>query len=159
MPLYEQNYEGVKSRGGERAAVPPSSVLLQMGPLLQVAISVTPEHAKRLSHDGAKPPDPITGYALIDTGASITAVDEGVCQQLGLSSTGVVKMSHAGGEEERMCYPIQVIFPGSPFPAMTNPRVVSCTLGNGHLLLFGRDLLSRIRMVYNGPAGRVELAF
>jgi hypothetical protein len=28
-----------------------------------------------------------------------------------------------------------------------------------YILLFGRDLLARIKFVYNGPARRIELAF
>ena len=158
MPLFEHNYVAVTPEG-KSSGVPPSAVLAGAGPLLQVAIAVTPEHAAQLSKDGKEPPKPISGYALIDTGASITAVDEGVCQKLGLPSTGVVSMTHAGGDETRSCYPIQLLFPGTPIPPLTNPRVVSCRMGGNYLLLFGRDLLSGIRMVYNDPAGRIELAY
>jgi predicted aspartyl protease len=126
---------------------------------LQVVISVTPQHADALAAKGEQPPKPLLGHALIDTGASITAVDEDVCRKLGLFSTGVVKMKHAGGADSRMCYPVQISFPGTPLPQFSNPRAVSCALGGPHILLFGRDLLASLRFVYNGPAGRIEVAF
>jgi len=55
------------------------------------------------------------------------------------------------------------------FPAMGNlgcllPQAIACDLagqeipGQGRLMvLFGRDLLKRFVMIYNGPLGRVSL--
>lgn len=164
MPLFERNYEGVLQSpdGKTKERISPHIILQRTGPLLEVLISVTPEHKQKLAEQGAKPPEAIQGFALIDTGASITAVDEGVCEQLGLTPTGRIKLSHATGTEDRSCYPVQIFFPGTPLPPMGNPQTVSCKLGDGQPrihLLFGRDLLSRLRMVYHGPAGRIELAF
>ena len=164
MPLFERSYEGVlrSPDGKTKERIPPHIILQRTGPLLEVKISVTPEHQKKLAEQGTSPPEAIQGFALIDTGASITAVDEGVCEQLGLTPTGRVKLHHATGTEDRSCYPIQIFFPGTALPPMGNPQAVSCKLEGGQprlLLLFGRDLLSRMRMVYHGPAGRIELAF
>ena len=163
MPLFEHNYTGVvRSPDGKTTRRLSSEWLLRVtGPVLKVSITVTPEHAEKLSHAEGKPPKAVEGFALIDTGASVTAVDEGVCEQLGVTPTGIVKLSHAVGTEERPCYPIQVFFPGTALPPLSNPQAVSCKLGGEQqtILLFGRDLLSQMRMVYHGPAGRIELAF
>jgi len=163
MPLFEIQYGG-KTQGadGKPQVVPPAVVLQHMGPFLQVAVAVHPQHAEKLITQGQQPPEAVTGMALIDTGASITAVDEAVCQKLGLTPTGVIPMSHAGGSEQRNCYSIQILFPGSPLPSVTIPLAASCNLGAGtqpYIVLFGRNLLARLKMVYNGPAGRIELAF
>jgi len=110
MPLFEHNYEVVwqSPDGKTKKRIPPQLVLRQAGPLLQVAISVTPEHAKKLSQEGVKPPEPIQGSALIDTGASITAVDEGVCQRLGLTPTGRADLAIPLAERwrERIIQPV-----------------------------------------------------
>lgn len=160
MPLFEHQFSAIgQGHDGKRVRLSPQSTLARFGPVLQVAISITPEHAERLSELGEQPPAPISGLALIDTGASITAVDEEVCLKLGLPATGTVIMSHAAGNEERACYPIQVMFPGSPLPPLASPKVVSCKLHSPQILLLGRDLLAMLRLVYHGPAGRIELAF
>ena len=89
-------------------------------------------------------------------------MDETVCQKLGIQPTGQMKTAHAGGSEMRACYPIQIIFPEIPFPPFVNPRAMSVNLQFGktpYLLLFGRDLLARLKFVYNGPVGRIEIAF
>ena len=99
---------------------------------------------------------------MVDTGASVTAVDEGVCRQLGIKPTDQMKTAHAGGEEVRACYPVQITFPGSPLPSFTSPRTLCVDLQFGkspYVLLVGRDLLARLKYVYNGPAGRIEIAF
>jgi predicted aspartyl protease len=100
--------------------------------------------------------------AIIDTGATATAVDEEVCRKLGLQATGTVKTAHAGGSEVRACYPIEISFPGTPFSPFTIPRAMSVNLQFGktpYILLFGRDLLAKMKFVYNGLAGRFEIAF
>lgn len=111
---------------------------------------------------GLSTPLPIIGLAIIDTGATATAVDEEVCRRLGLQPTGMMKTAHAGGPEIRACYPIQVAFPNTPLPSVTIPRAMSVNLqfGEGpYILLFGRDLLRNMKFVYNGFAGRFEIAF
>ena len=73
-------------------------------------------------------------------------------------------MSHAGGLEDRYTYPVQISFPGTPLPSIHLPTAASANLirpnqGQAHIALLGRDLLSKLRFVYNGPMGRIELAF
>jgi hypothetical protein len=88
-------------------------------------------------------------------------VDESVCQKLGLAPTGEMLMGHAGGAEKRLCYPIQIVFPQMPMPPLICPTAASVNLSGGkqsYILLLGRDLLMRMRLVYNGPMGRIEIS-
>ena len=163
MPLFELQYalEGQTQDKKQRVRVPPPLALRTLGPTLSVIVSVTKEHGANLIKAGLPIPDSVPGAALIDTGAAITCVDQGVCQALGLRPTGVVMLGHAGGKEERPCYPIQVHFPGS-LPPLYCPSACSIKLAEGkqpHIMLIGRDLLIRLKMVYNGPQGRIELAY
>jgi len=163
MPLFEHEYfERSRSPDGKSLPIRSAAFLQRMGPVLQVVVSVTKEHAEKLAKQAQPVPEAVAGFALIDTGASITAVDEGVCQKLRLAPTGVVTMSHAGGTERRSCYPVQIVFPGTQLSPLANPMVVSfkpVEAPQRYVLLFGRDLLRNLRMVYHGPAGRIELAF
>ena len=163
MPVFETTY-GVTGKGpdGQEIQISPNQILRELGPTLQVTISPTQQHLASLAENSQDIPNPKIGIALIDTGASVTAVDEEVCRQLGIPPTGQAHTSHAGGNELRACYPIQLTFPGSPLPQILVPRAMSVNLHVGaapHILLMGRDILSNVRMVYNGPRGRLEIAF
>ena len=163
MPLFETVYGGKgKLKDGREVAVPPRTVLQRMGPCLPVIISATQEHQDTLVQRGIEVPNPISGTGLIDTGASVTAVDEDVCRKMALTVTSAMQVSHPGGNETRACYAIQIHFPGTPIPPLIAPMAISVNLGGGqppYILLISRDLLAHLRMVYNGPMGRIELAF
>jgi len=102
MPVFETSFGGERrSSDGVVQKIPPRTGLQTIGPILKVAISVTKEQQDALSSEGKEVPEPVPGVALIDTGASMTAVDEGVCKRLGLEPTGLVNIIHPGGQEER----------------------------------------------------------
>jgi len=147
MPIFEHSYRGdIATPDGKKVKAPRGFILQQVGPFLQVTISQTKQHIEAVTRKGETIVSPISGLALIDTGASSTAVDESVCKKLGLSPTGQMTTAHAGGSEVRPCYPIQIIFPGTPLPAVTSARAMSVNLQFGKsplVLLFGRDLLSK----------------
>jgi len=164
MPAFEHVYGGQGiSPEGQAITFPAGRALQLLGPSLSVVVSVTQEHQNALSLAGTAVPPAVPGMGLIDTGASFTAVDESVCQQLGLKPTGVVRMAHASGSAVRNTYPIQIIFPGTGLPNLFLPSAVSVNLAIGqgpkHIVLIGRDLLLHLRVVYNGPMGRVEIYF
>ena len=163
MPTFEVNYggEGTERKTGKRVRVPPPEALRQLGPAFSVTVSITELERNKRAEFGGETPQPVSGLALIDTGSTVTAVDDKVCAKLKLSPTGVIQLQHAGGgTREAPCYPLQVLFPGTPLPPLTASRIASVDLGNApYLLLIGRDLLRRLRMVYNGPMGRIEITF
>lgn len=163
MPLFEHQLRiNQPGQDGRTVSIPPAQSLHVFGPVLQVVVSPTKEHIEALNLKGEVVPQPVSGLAIIDTGATSTAVDEEVCRRLGLNPTGSMKTAHAGGSEERACYPIQISFPNTPFPSVSTPTAMSVNLQFGktpYILLFGRDMLSAMKFVYNGPAGRFEIAF
>jgi predicted aspartyl protease len=163
MSVFEINYGGEgRNAAGEQIRLSAQQVLFRLGPTIRVTVGPTKEFIASCMSAGMEPPDPVSGVGLIDTGALYTAVDESVCTRLMLQPTGRVLMAHAGGTEWRYCYPIQVMFPGTPLPPRLCPKAASVHLQDGgspHILLIGRDILSQLRLVYNGPKGRIEIAF
>ena len=161
MPLFEHTFEVEISRKANGAVFHPTSreALQHIGPVLHVAIGLTMEQKAQWRKEGKPVPDPVLGIALLDTGALSTAVDESVCKKLGLVCTGRSPMQHAGGVSDRARYAVATHFPGTELPSLQNAQAISADLNGRYLLLVGRDLMRNMKIVYNGLAGRVEVAF
>lgn len=138
----------------------PASVALQLrGPVVQASISVAESMAKELLQQGKELPAPKTGPALSDTGASITCVDDGAAQELGLPPIDVVSLCSAShGGTEANVYPVQILIPELGI-SLQAPRAVGAALAvQGLLVLIGRDVLQRCTLFYNGPMGQITLS-
>ena len=72
MPIY--NHFVLDSQG-RICGLESSLFLATQGPLIPVVVSITEEHAQILRSFGRPIPQPVSGYALLDTGASMCAVD------------------------------------------------------------------------------------
>lgn len=104
-------------------------------------------------------PTPITGFGLIDTGASVTAVDDQALARLGILPIAVIQVGTAGGQRAQQQYPAQIRFTQFGFD-ITFATVIGADLtGMGILALIGRDVLSRALLVYNGTLGHFILSF
>lgn len=148
-----------------------SPVNLQIiGPLLQVAISVPTVLAQRLGEEGSTLPNPIAGWALIDTGASRTCVHEQVLMDLGLQPMGLVTTGTAGGKVQRTLYAAKIDFPEDGFEIEFSSVVsvdltgqaIPVTKEKGAqqlLVLVGRDILTRVVLTYNGPGGFITFSY
>lgn len=150
-------------QGGKAVTIPPSRLIQHVGPVLPVFIMPSPQHIAAVTRASQNPPSPVQGVALIDTGASVTMVDESICRSMGLQPTGFARLSHAvGASDNRPCYAIQISFPNTPLAKpLFHPKVVSGNLQFGnpkYSLLLGRDLMTNMKFVYNGFAGRFEIA-
>ncbi|MCD6469494.1 hypothetical protein J7L29_01690 [Candidatus Bathyarchaeota archaeon] len=107
--------------------------------------------------------------ALIDTGASVTGVDEAVLNQLGYPPIGVSYLATPSGTSQTRVYMVRLVIPSRSdlrFPAnipriiIDNVRVISVKLdGQSYKVLLGRDVLSRMVMVYNGPQALITLGY
>ena len=94
---------------GSKVSLPPQAVLSQRGPVVQATVSVGQQIAAQVLQDGGELPQPVSGLALIDSGATGTCVDEEAAQQLKLPVIDVVKISSASHSEvEQNVYPIQI---------------------------------------------------
>jgi hypothetical protein len=135
------------------------------GPVLEVQIEIPSALAQSLQAANSPIPSPVTGIALIDTGASITSIDASVATRLGLNPNGVATVGTAGGARQQPTYQARLSFPGTPLPGFEHPRVLGCDL-TGQMVnqqpiiaLIGRDYLLHCVFVYSGGAGSWSLSF
>lgn len=160
MPILNIQLAGQGKRpDGTTVAVPPQAVLTQRGPIVQVTVSVGQQIATQVLQSGGTLPQPVSGLALIDTGATTTCVDEDAAKKMQLPVIDVVKVasaSHAAAEQN--VYPIQIEVVGLPI-TVNAPRAIGAPLQpQGVLVLIGRDVLQHCVLVYNGPAGSFSLS-
>jgi len=129
------------------------------GPIVQVSVTVEQTVAKNLIAKGIPIPTPITGWALIDTGASVTCIDEGVAQMLQLPAVDVVSMTSATqASTPRNVYPIQIQMTGVRIVFQATRAIGAELKPQGLLLLIGRDMLQMCTFFYNGLTGQFTLA-
>ncbi|MGH9746274.1 MAG: aspartyl protease family protein [Candidatus Acidiferrales bacterium] len=141
---------------GKAVQVPPAVALQMRGPVLQVTVTIEQSAGKALLSQGKTAPTK-TGFALIDTGASNTCIDEQAAQELGLPVIDVGTMQSAS-HERHPCniYPVQII---APMVTMNSQRTMGANLASqGLLVLIGRDVLQSCNLFYNGPAGQFTLS-
>jgi len=144
---------------GKPVQIPPVLVLIQRGPVLQVAITIAEQIATELIKQGKTIQPPVAGLGLIDTGASVTCVDEDAATQLQLPVIDVVNMSSAShASHQANVYPIRVGIAGLPM-AINAPRAIGAALkAQGLIALIGRDILGHCTLFYNGMAGSITLS-
>jgi|FaiFalDrversion3_1042247.scaffolds.fasta_scaffold21286_1 hypothetical protein len=139
-------------------------VLMQTGPLLQVEVSIPSTLAQLLTAQNQAIPPPVTGWALIDTGATRSCVDSKVIASLGVKPIGVAVTGTAGGPVQQYRYPARFRFPGEgleiEFSSVIGVNLAGQSIGGRDIIvLLGRDVLSRCVLIYNGPGGFFTLAF
>ena len=139
---------------------PPSPDLFQqIGPAIAVQIEVPQALAKQLAAQGQTVPQPVTGLALIDTGATISAVDQSAIAHLGVSTVGLAGIGTAGGPQQLNLYPIRIVLTplglGIDFSSVTGAPLG----GTGFIALLGRDVLARMILIYDGPNGEYTLSY
>ncbi len=84
------------------------------GPTIPVQVDVPSALAQAMNVTGQQIPQGIPGRALIDTGASITAVDAGIISQLGVPPVSRARVLTPSGEAEQDVFPATISFPGTP---------------------------------------------
>ncbi len=158
MPVYNRTYWPAGQFGF------PDN-LRQFGPIIPVEIAVPPALAQHLIATNAPVPAPVNGMALIDTGASITSVDNSVFQSLGVQPVGVAMVGGAHGAAQQPVFPASISFPGTQLVGLAFNQVLGCNIVGQNtgtplplIALVGRDLLQYFVMVYNGPMGGITFA-
>ena len=114
MPILHTQFAAEGKRAdGKVIHLPPTTALQIRGPVVQVSVSVEQNIAQQLLQAGTTLPPPITGFALIDTGASMTCIDDEAAQSLRLPVIDVAKMASASHDStDCNIYPIQIDVPG-----------------------------------------------
>jgi len=160
VPILHIQISGqAKAPNGQTIAFPPATVLAQRGPVVQVTVSVEQHIAQQLLQQGQQLPTPVSGLALIDTGATGSCVDEAAAQALGLPVVDVATMASAShSATQHNVYPIQIEVTGLPI-TFNAPRAIGAPLAaQGLLVLLGRDLLQMSTLFYNGITGSFTLS-
>lgn len=135
-----------------------SDILKSAGAILpNIEISLPQILVDELTKKGMPIPKPITGNALIDTGASASVVDLSIISSLQISPVGVATVLTTAGPVQQNLFPMRFVFPRLVID-------VSAVLGAdlrpfGIVSLIGRDILSLFLMIYHGLAGVITLAF
>ena len=129
------------------------------GPKVAIEIAVPAVLAEFLERSGLPVPPPQRGFALIDTGASITAVDEEVVASLGIQPIGQMKLSTPSQSMPAWLYAVQLTCSGVAMPVLELLDVVGCTLQpQGFIALLGRNFLRKGVLVYDGPTGAFTMS-
>jgi hypothetical protein len=135
----------------------PPDILRRRGAIFPVEISLPQTLIDYLTAQKMQVPPPVSGSALIDSGASISAIDSSVVSALQISPIGVATVLTPAGPAKQNLFPARFI--------LSRLRIdISAVIGvdlkpQGIIALIGRDILSRFLMIYHGPGGRVTLSF
>ncbi len=136
----------------------PLPYLREDGPLCQITLKPSQATVKTLKLGKRKVPS-IRVLALIDTGASSTAISQKVINTLKLVPHGTVKIYTSNKIAEiRNEYDISLAFNRDVHLPML--RVFSAHLRHRRIdCLIGRDVLRHGLFIYNGPENQVTLSF
>jgi predicted aspartyl protease len=158
MPILHSQFAGQgKTPEGKTIVIPPPICLLQRGPCVQVSITLADQIASELVKRQEPVPAPVSGMALIDTGAISTCIDEETAKQMQLPIINVVNMASASHPSTKANqYPVKFQIVG--IPMFFNSTATGAPLKvQGLIALIGRDLLQHCTMIYNGSLGQISL--
>lgn len=91
MPILHTQFrgEGVDQEG-LTIQVHPRIALAERGPVLQVTLGIADRIASQLIEQGKAVPTPVSGFGIIDTGASGTCIDDAIAKELNLPAIDLV---------------------------------------------------------------------
>lgn len=97
--------------------------------------------------------------ALIDTGAQRTVITQETVDKVGLSKINETELRGIGGTVRNVgVYAASIQFPRSNFATIELMEVSCCELAHPLIkCLLGRDVLSRWKLIYEGPPGSWQL--
>jgi len=126
-----------------------SSNLLRNGAIVPIDIGVPKSYQAALERQGQQVPQPRRLNALIDTGASITAINEQAAAAIGLPVTGTIQVTGVGGTSDRPIHAASLVLDSSI--VFDSIEVVQVPLPRLDALV-GRDILAKVDFLYQGPA-------
>lgn len=143
---------------------PNPNHLVHAGPILQVEVAIPSALAQHLTEHNLPIPPSVSGFALIDTGATRSCIDVQAISTLEVSSIGITTTMTAAGPAQQNLYPARFRFPGEgleiEFSSVVGVDLRGQSVGDQPLIaLIGRDVLSRCILIYNGLGGFFTLGF
>ena len=104
----------------------------------------------RVGRPGATPE--VFVSALVDTGADISVLPQGLPAQLHLPAVGRLTVAGVGGPPRSLpLYAVEV--------SMNGYRVIARAVSLGTTPLLGRDLVNKMLMRFDGPKAVLEVSF
>lgn len=145
-----------------RSKINPA-ILIKQGPFLEVFVSIPQALAEFYTKENIPTPSPISGIALIDTGASKSCVHGPIMRELKVSPINTATTYTAAGSVIHSLYPAHFTFPAPKieidFASVVGVDLSGQTIGGKQLIaLIGRDVLAMGMLVYNGSTGSYSLA-
>ena len=157
MPIYNRLYPDDNGRVNTAGS---QDRLTQFGPIIPIAIGLAPGRLAMLLSAGLPAPAPVSGFAMIDTGASVCVIDEEALASLGITPSGTITISTPTGSAVQSTYAASLSFPGTPLPNTNFTDFVGSSLrAQGIVALIGRSVLRHFIVIYNGPGGSVSVAY
>jgi hypothetical protein len=158
MPIF--NFQLIaqgKAPDGKTINIAPSLALYQRGPVVPASITLGQSMAKPLLAQG-KGVMGQPGIALIDTGATNSAVDDQTALDLKIPVIDQGKMTSTTHEGQPCnIYPIQLTVGNTLIFQV--PRCAGAKLKPmGLIAIIGRDILQSCTLIYNGGLGSITLA-
>jgi hypothetical protein len=134
------------------------------GPTIEVKVMQTNQRVEALKKVGQRYSSPAIVLGLIDTGASLCALDIGVVASLGLAPRNVVFIhtpSTGSGYIKRLSYDaVFIVGESTPEPLSKTIQIVDCELASqGFFALIGRNVLDACQFTYDGPRGAFTLQY
>lgn len=132
--------------------------LKKLGPVCTVILKPSCPAISQLKRKNKKVPF-ISVRALIDTGASHTAISQNVIRHLKLVPRGTVQVHTSHRKAEiRNEYDVSLKFDAKPYIEIL--RVLEANLPDQHIdCLIGRDVLQFCVFIYNGRRKEIQLKF
>lgn len=134
------------------------------GATLFVRVMQSEDYVAALKQSGRPFAVPVSVPAILDTGASGSAIDREIVAQLSLPQLGSVEIhtpSTGTNVEFRDLHDATVVIGGGdPDPLVVTTGLIECEFASrGFFALIGRDILSRCVLEFNGPAGTFTLSW
>jgi hypothetical protein len=133
------------------------------GPLVPVSITAPITRKNYLEQHGLEPHPSVQGYALIDTGASTSAIDDRVMRVLEIPILDEMPTVTPHGESFSNVYNASISFHGLELLDIPLEGALGCYFGEFAtdapkiIMLLGRDLLRRFTLHYDGPQSQVTI--
>ncbi len=128
------------------------SDLQERGPIVEVKFMVSQALEKKLKKEGKEIPQPIAAKAMIDTGASLCAIQEDIPQKLGLKPSGEIYL-HTASCKNHKCYKyfLRMVIPAHRLEYEGTFTALPLE-GQDMDCLIGRDMLANGILIYIGYA-------
>lgn len=132
--------------------------LFSGGIIMDILIGIDSITAQSLQSADIPVPPPFTAKALVDTGCTITSIDNSIVSALNLIPRGYSQTGTANGIATVTNHLVSIEFPRTNLTGRLIHQVQSVSLtGQPFHVLIGRDLMASWNISYNGTAGFVSI--